>query len=189
LPEFQDQGPTEWGNLWIVASFKPVYLWSQIALQPSTNSFKVSADVATNNSSAGILFYAQTSTGTGVNHGGGAPSYPSARGFRALLENGTVVLHNCSDLNYLDNPSSVCTTIGSGTSVPTTGTLSVETNASTGSVKVYVNGTLKITASVNTGLMSGAVGMTSKGYYDYDTNGYPTTYHTATLDNFILERN
>ena len=176
------------GNFCSVGSWHP-FVWSQAALLPSTNSFKVTVDVAANTSAGGILFYAQAATGTGVNHGGGTPSYTSARGFRALLENGNVVLHNCSDLNYLDNPSSVCTTVGSGTSVPTTGTLSVETNASTGSVKVYVNGTLKITATVNTSLMSGAVGMTSKGYYDYDTNGNPTTYHSATLDNFILERN
>jgi len=176
------------GEYWEVGWWVP-YVWSQAALQPSTMSFKASLDVATNTSAAGLILYAQAATGNGVNHGGGGTTYSSSRGFRAILQNGSVLLQNCLDLNYLDDPSSVCTTVGSASGVLSTGTISVETNASTGSVKVYVNGTLKITSTVSTSLMTGAVGMTTLGRYSLDRNGYPSIYTTATVDNFLLERN
>jgi hypothetical protein len=140
--------------------------------------------VVTNTSAGGLIFYAQASTGTFFGQ-----TYNSSRAFRALLQSGSVTLQNCSDIFYLDPASGVCTTVGSAASVPTTGTLAVETNSTTGSVKVYVNGTLKITATVSTSLMSGSAGPSSLAYYDYDLYNNPTTYHTSTLDNFILERN
>ena len=175
-------------SLWIEVPWTPVGVWSQSAIQPSTNSFKASIDVVTSNSTGGLFFYAQSATGQFTDPIGYPASYSSSRGFRAILQSGSVILQNCTDLNYLGATSSVCSTVGSATGVPTTGIVSVETNSSTGSVKVYVNGTLKITATVSTSLMTGPLGGASLGYYDY-VSGSPTTYHTATLDNFILERN
>lgn len=173
---------------WIEYAWPPSGVWSQAALQPSTNSFKATLDVAANTSGAGIVFYAQPATGQFTDPLGVTATYASSRGYRALLQSGSVILQSCTDLNYLGSSSAVCSTAGSAAGVPTTGTVSVETNASTGSVKVYVNGTLQISATISTGLMSGAAGAASLGYYDY-AGGNPTTYHTATLDNFVLERN
>jgi chitodextrinase len=173
---------------WVPYLYIPHSIWSQTAMQPGAASFKATLDVVSNSSTAGIVFYTQSATGTDPEQ---TFTYASSKGYRAVLQNGSVLLQSCSDLNYFGNPSSVCSTVGSAASVPTTGTISVETNASTGSVKVYVNGTLKITATISTNLMTGGIGATSRGYYDYD-NSYPplpTTYHTATLDNFILEGN
>jgi hypothetical protein len=179
-------GYDDWGNLGAL-EWPPWSVWSQAALQPSTNSFKVTVDVASNTSAGGIIFYAQAATGYFTEPLGYSASYPSSRGFRALLQNGSVTLQNCSDLFYLGAASAACSTLGSVAGMPATGTLSVETNATTGNVKVYVNGALQITATVSTSLMTGTAGMASLGYYDYGIN--PITYRTAMLDNFILERN
>jgi chitodextrinase len=166
------------------AFFAPANVWSQAAISTTATSIRASVDVVTNTSAGGLIFYAQAATG--IYYG---QSYSSSRAFRALLQGGSVTLQNCSDIFYLDPASAVCSTVGSAGSVPATGTLSIETNANTGSVNVYVNGTLKITATVSTSLMSGSVGASSLGYYDYDGQGNATTYHTSVLDNFILERN
>ena len=174
---------------WFAYGWNPIGVWSQSALQPSTYTFRASIDILTNTSAAGILMYARSSTGSFTDPIGGTVTYASTQGYRALLQSGSVILQSCSDLNYLGSTSSVCSTVASATGVPTTGIMLVETNASTGSVKVYVNGTLKITTTISTSVMTGALGASSLGYYDYNQSGFPTTYHTATLDNFLLERN
>jgi hypothetical protein len=171
-----------------VELWAPIDVWSNAALQPGANSFKASVDVLTNTSAGGLIFYTQAATGSVTEPHGYVQSYATSRAFRALLQGGSVALQNCSDIFYLGAASAVCSTVGSASGVPTTGTLSVETNATTGSVNVYVNGTLKISATVSTGLMTGGAGLSSLGYYDYN-GSTPTTYHTSTLDNFILERN
>jgi hypothetical protein len=174
-------------QMWVSNDWHPTNVWSQVALQPSTNTFKASIEVISNTSAAGLVLYTQAATGQFTDPTGSTATYSTSRGFRALLQSGSVVLQNCSDVFYLGAASSVCSTLGSAASVET-GTLSVETNSTTGTIKVYVNGTLKITSTVSTGLMSGGLGGSSLGYYDY-VGGAPTTYHTAKLDNFLLERN
>jgi hypothetical protein len=185
LPAYTDQGPAadSLGNccveVWGLGSWN-ANVWSQAALQPITNSFKASVDVLANTSAGGIVFYAQSSTGTGVNHGVGAATYASSNGFRASLQNGSVILQSCSDLNYLETVANVCSTLASAGSMPQTGTLSVQTNTTTGSVTVSVNGTPQLTYTMATNRMSGSLGL---AILSTDAT------HTATLDNFLLERN
>ena len=73
-----------------------------------------------------------------------------------------------------------------------TGTLSIQTTASSGNIKVYVNGgTPLIDTTISTSAMTGGIGLVTLGNYTFTSQytGCPRPYNFATLDNFFLERN
>lgn len=140
------------------------YYWLS-AYNYSPGSFKATVRVVDEGSGAGIAFYKQFVSGNWA-------------AYKAFLSNAYVYL--TWDANLTDQNDG--TQLASA-SVSSSTTISVETDTTTGSVKVYVNDVLKINTTIDTNAMVGPVGITGKTY-----NGGSYQY-IATLDDFILEQN
>jgi hypothetical protein len=172
--------------VWWPVTWAPL-VWSQAALTPSTYSFKGSVEVTANTSAAGFVLFTQAATGAFTDPAGVATTYTSSKGYRALLTGGSALLQYCTDLNYPGAMANVCSTVASAAGVSMTGTFSVETTASTGNIKLYVNGTLKLNTTISASAMTGGIGLVTLD--NYSSAACPRTYNFATLDNFLLERN
>ena len=152
------------------------------ALNTTDTNFKVSVDVLENGAAfAGLVLYEQFYTYP-YYEGDPPVEYEgqSVQGYIAYLGSGGGGVLFCTHLVDLGT----CSSPGSGNTWsggPATGRLSVETHYPNGTIKVYLDGTLKadVTVSNNGYMSSGGIGIFA------DT----TSTLAARLDNFLIESN
>jgi hypothetical protein len=145
--------------------------WRNASLSSYPSSFKATVTVTKATSytyGTGLLLYSRLDSQTGLRVG-----------YRVVLTGASLNLNSYTNLNNAGQTGTNLATYAAGTYI---GTISVETNSSTGSVKVYLNGVLRIDTTIPTANMTGDVGITG-----WAQNAYGNVL--VSLDNFMLERN